>query len=452
MIQPINLHCSRPGQSPHRASRRLSPHRLRWRRCPQRAPMSPSTPLVLLLLLLTACTNLPAPILDRLYPTEAQPTLTASGFIEGLDVTLATEVGGRIDQVLADRGDTVTQGDVVIRLDDSALHSQRREAEAAIASAEAHLAQVLAGARPEEIALARADLAQAEAQAAGAREAAISAREAITNPQTLDARIHEAQSQVALAEQGVEQAEAELAATRLAYSVYEDHGGDVARTWELQLEAAEADLAQAEAQLAGARAVLGVLYAQRANPLQLEAQRHQAETDAGIAATQAAALEARLAELTAGPSTAEIGLAEAQLAQAEAALGVIDARLAQLTLTAPLDGIIATKAVQEGEIATPGQPLLTIANLDEVTLTIYVAQSQIGQVQIGQSVTVTVEAFPDRTFRGTVVAIAGEAQFTPRNVQTSEERANLVFAVDISLPNPDRGLKPGMPADAVLQP
>jgi HlyD family secretion protein len=94
--------------------------------------------------------------------------------------------------------------------------------------------------------------------------------------------------------------------------------------------------------------------------------------------------------------------------------------------------------------------MLTLGDLDEVTLTVYVPEDQLGQVNIGQDVEVQVDSYPDRLFMGTVVAIADEAEFTPRNVQTKEERVNMVFAVDVRIPNPDHELKPGVPADATI--
>ena len=89
-------------------------------------------------------------------------------------------------------------------------------------------------------------------------------------------------------------------------------------------------------------------------------------------------------------------------------------------------------------------------NLDQVTLVLYIPENQIGRVQVGQLVTVQVDSFPDRVFIGRVSTIATEAEFTPRNVQTQEERVNMVFAVKVVIPNPDHALKPGMPADATI--
>jgi len=364
---------------------------------------------------------------------------------------VAPEVSGRIAEMLVDRGDVVQAGDVLVRLDDAVLQSQRLEAEAGLAAARANLARVLAGARPEEIAAARAALAQAEAQLNGAAQAVIDASEAISNPLSLDAEIDAARTQVHLAEQNVEMAEANLAETELKYNVYAEQGGDVKRTWDLQLQAAQAALSQAQAELEGARNYLNALLAMRANPLTLEAQLHSAEMQYRIAEAQVAAAQAALEELETGPTEEQIAVAEAQVRQAEAAVHLIDAQITQLTLTAPMDGVVTSRSGQAGETAMAGAPLLTIANLDEVTLVIYIPENRIGQVRVGQEVEVRVDSFPNRVFLGEVVYISSEAEFTPRNVQTQEERVNLVFAVKVRIPNPDHALKPGMPADATIR-
>lgn len=377
--------------------------------------------------------------------------ITASGFIEGEEVVIAPETSGRIAEMLVDRGDDVQAGDVLVRLDDAVLQSQRGEAEAGLATANANLARVLAGARAEQIAAARAALSQAKAQADGATQAAINAQDAISNPLALDAEIDAAYAQVRIAEQSVEMEEANLAEIELRRSVYTDLSGDEERAWDLQIQAVQAAMTQAEAELLGARRYLGALQTIRENPLTLQAQLHGAETQLHLAEAQVDAAQAALDELEAGSTEEEIAMADAQVHQAEAAVRLIDAQIAQLTLTAPMDGIITSRTSQAGETASAGLPLLTIANLDEVTLVIYIPETRVGQVQIGQEVKVQVDSFPDRVFVGEVVNIAGEAEFTPRNVQTKEERVNLVFAVKVRIPNPDDLLKPGMPADATIR-
>jgi multidrug resistance efflux pump len=399
--------------------------------------------LAFIALLLSGCTT---------TATDTEGLITASGFIEGQEVTVAPETQGLIAEIRVARGDDVTTGDVVVRLDDASLKSQRAEVEAALATARANLDRVLAGARAEDIDAARASLEQAEARRNGAEEAVLNARQVISNPLSLEAQIDEARSQVKLAEQNVEFQEADLEETKIKHGVYVERGGDTARSWDLQLQAARARLDKAQAELSGAWSYLGAWLDIRDNPLSLKAELHRAQAEYEQAQASVNEAQAQLDELQAGPREADVALAEAQVRQAEAGVALIDARLDQLTLRAPMDGIVSTRSAQVGETATAGKPLLTIANLDEVTLVLYIPENRIGQVQVGQRVEVTVDSFPDRVFVGHVDSIAGEAEFTPRNVQTKEERVNLVFAVDVSIPNPDHALKPGLPADATIVP
>jgi multidrug resistance efflux pump len=377
--------------------------------------------------------------------------ITASGFIEGEEVIVAAEMAGRIAEMAVERGDSVEAGQVLVRLDDAVLQSQRRQAEAGLAAVQANLARVQAGVRPEEIAAARAALAQAEAQRDGATQAVLDARDVISNPLELDAQIDGARTSVSLSEQNAEMTRASLAEMEIRRAAAGTLEGDAERVWNLQMQASQAALAQAQAELDGARAYLNVLLATRTNPLTLEAQLHAAETQYQLAEAQAAVAQATLDELEAGPTAEQVAMAEAQVRQAEAAVQLVDAQIAKLTLTAPISGVVATRSAQAGETAAAGLPLVTVANLDEVTLVIYVPEDRVGQVQLGQEVEVRVDSFPERVFVGQVANIAGEAEFTPRNVQTQSERVNLVFAVKVRIPNADGALKPGMPADATIQ-
>jgi HlyD family secretion protein len=392
------------------------------------------------LILLSGCSN----------NNEANGDIVASGFIEGTEVTIASEVPGRIAEMLVDRGDTVKADDVLVRLDDAVLQSQRLEAEAGLAATQANLARVQAGARPEEIAAAQAALAQAQAERDGAAQAVIHARKVISTPLSLDAESNAARTQVRLAEQNVEMAKANLQETELWHGLHVGEGGDSERTWDLQLQASQDALMQAQAELTGAQRYLSALVAIRADPLELEVQLHAAEVAHNLAKAQVVTAQAALDELQADPTEEEITIARAQVQQAEAAVHIVDAQIAQLTLTAPMDGIVTSRSAQTGETVTAGAPLLTVANLDEVTLVIYVPENRIGQVRLGQEVNVEVDSFPGQIFVGHVASIADEAEFTPRNVQTQEERVNLVFAVKVAIPNPNQKLKPGVPGDATI--
>jgi HlyD family secretion protein len=160
--------------------------------------------------------------------------------------------------------------------------------------------------------------------------------------------------------------------------------------------------------------------------------------------------EAKLAAVKAGPMPEEVAIAQAQVQQAEAALARLQVQLDQMTLTAPRDGIVTERPANPGELAAPGATLMNLGDLDRLTLTVFIPETQIGRVRVGHAARVTVDAYSNETFEGTVTFISMEAEFTPKNVQTKEERVNLVFVVKISLDNPDHRLKLGMPADAEI--
>jgi len=207
---------------------------------------------------------------------------------------------------------------------------------------------------------------------------------------------------------------------------------------------------QAQVAQSGARDYLAELARQETNPLVLEAQANAAESQYEIAASAVGLAQAQVDGLKIGATPEQIAAAEAQVEMSRASLQVLEVQLEKLTLQAPISGLVLERPVHVGEVAMPGAPLMTLADLENLTLTVYVPEAQLGEVQIGQPVSVTVDAYPDRTFMGSVIFIASQAEFTPKNVQTREERVSMVFAVKVNLPNPDHALKPGMPADAVL--
>jgi multidrug resistance efflux pump len=142
--------------------------------------------------------------------------------------------------------------------------------------------------------------------------------------------------------------------------------------------------------------------------------------------------------------------AGAGLAQAKAALQLLEVQQKKTEIVAPVAGVVLARNLEAGEVVGAGSAGIVLGELDEVELTVYIPEDRYGQVQLGQAVEVTVDSFAGETFSGTVVHIADEAEFTPRNVQTVDGRKSTVYAVVIRLPNPDWNLKPGMPADAVI--
>jgi HlyD family secretion protein len=395
-----------------------------------------------------------AALISGCQGTETAGAIEASGTIEAEEVVIASEFGGRIEDVLFDEGDEVEEGQLLVLLDSALLEAQIGQAESAVGAAQANLDLVRAGARPGEIQTADALLEQAIAARDGAELAWRDAVALRDNPQELDAQIDEARTQVELAQRGVTQAQAQLQTMIIQRDAYAGAGDDESKTsyaaLDQQVQAAEASVAIAEEQLAGAQTQLDNLLEMRSNPVALDAVANQARSmyDDAIAAVEVA--QASLDSLLAKPTAEEVSVAQAQVSQAEAALGILQIQLDKMSLRSPLSGLVSSRSIHVGETASAGATLMTIANLDEVKLTVYIPENRYGRIQLGQEVDVAVDSFPGQVYKGEVVYISSEAEFTPRNVQTEEERVNTVFAVKILIPNSDHDLKPGMPADATI--
>jgi RND family efflux transporter MFP subunit len=147
---------------------------------------------------------------------------------------------------------------------------------------------------------------------------------------------------------------------------------------------------------------------------------------------------------------AAVKQAEAALTQAEAALALIDVQLKKTIVTSPMDGTVLSRNLEVGETLAPTAVVLTIGQLEEVNLTVYIPETEYGKIKLGEEVSITVDSFPGKTFSGTVSYISDQAEFTPSNVQTIEGRRTTVYAVKLEVPNPDGELKPGMPADVTF--
>lgn len=144
----------------------------------------------------------------------------------------------------------------------------------------------------------------------------------------------------------------------------------------------------------------------------------------------------------------ELMQAKARLDQAVAAEEIIAKSFRDCFILSPVSGYISKSFFEEGELVQPGAALFKITNLDNIELIVYPEQTHIGKIQINDRADIMIDSFPDKTFKGKIVYISPEAEFTPKNIQTKEERSKLVFAVKIAVENNQNQLKSGLPADA----
>jgi len=390
---------------------------------------------------------------------EAIPSpLEASGFIEAKEVSVVSEVGGRVDRVLVDEADTVTAGQTVVVLDDGLLQADRLEAQAAVTVANASLDNLLAGATEEEIAVAQTVIDEAEASLVGMQNTSYQSWVIANDPQDVALQIAATEYEVAQLDQQMQQIHNSLDNLRYEYddiTINHEPGDpvDVSRQDNLlmEIERVSAQLAVVTAQYNGAVRKLELLNQQYEQPLAHLAEARSAYSQVAVAEARVELAKAQYDVVVADPVPPEISIAEAQIQLAGANVALVDARINQLTLIAPVDGVITTRAIAEGETASPGVSLLTIADLETLKLVVYIPETQIGRVRLSAPVEITVDSYPGEAFEGTIVNIGREAEFTPRNVQTEEERVNLVFAVEIRIDNEGGELKPGMPADVVIE-
>lgn len=415
-------------------------------------------------------------------PEEAN-LLTASGFIEADQVVVAAETGGRIVSLNFDQGDSVLAGQPVASISTGLLDAQSQQVNAQIALAKAQLAQIEAGVPAEQIAVAEAAVSVAETARDAAKQAIADAELLRDTPQQLNAQIDAAYSKIAIIDLQIKQAELMQNAVMLRESIAQQMWDSAQRGFDWSMfvpgvgqqsghidvgegeknaastawNLATTDVWQVSAQLESAKAArksavvtLNSLLDLKENPLQGDLKVTQAKADYQTKLAAVDVAEANLAQAKSGVPQSKIEVVQANLAQAQTQLDAIEVQRTKFTLNAPIDGTVISRAAQVGEVALPGMPLVTLADLNHMTLTVYVAESSYGQLQLGQSVKVMVDSFPDETFSGEISYISDTAEFTPKNVQTREERVNLVYAIKINLNNDAGKLKPGMPADAIF--
>ena len=400
-----------------------------------------------------------------------ETALTASGAIEATQVNVAPEISGKVTEVLVEEGQAVSMSDTLLRLDPSLLAAQRDvasasadSANAALSSAQTKYDQTLEAALAAQAAQRSKDwqvtapsefdqpnwYIEQEQQIAAAQVELDAAQAAIDDAlANLDKVITDLKNSDYL------QAEQDLAEARAAFVIAEqvkDQASNASDSGGLN-EAAQDYYDEALTNLDDAEEAY--------NDLMNSDEADDVEYARGqvlVAQQRYDAAYARLLTLQTGAdSPAVIAAAKAleqaksALAQAEASLALIDAQIAKLTINAPMSGVVLTRNVEPGEFVQPGATTLTIGNINELTITVYIPEDRYGEISLGQSATLTVDSFPDVTFDATVIQIADKAEFTPRNVQTVEGRSSTVFAIKLSVQDPEGKLKIGMPADVIFK-
>ncbi len=402
-----------------------------------------------------------------------------SGFLEGNSIDVSAQVGGRIAQVGVQEGEVVQAEQILLTIDDEFIRLQSEIADANVAAAQAQLALLEAGARPEDLQRAEARVEQARAALIAASQT-LSDTEAIrANPQTLvilktdaEARAQAAAAQLIAAARQAEAADLEYRfweeqtrlleegveirlpggqvlhfdtpSARIAYA-YEEWNQAGTKAWQ-----AWANVAVAQANADAAAAALNDISDQLANPIALDARVNQARAARDRAAANLQAAQAALEVLREGASSAQIQAARATLDQARAARAVLDQEAARYRITAPRAGTVTRVAYRVGEIAAPTTALVRLSVAGEMKLRVFVPMAQLDRMRLNQAVTIVVPELNQRRLNGTVTHIADRAEFSGREAQTDSERNAQLVAVEVTLRDADALVKEGMPASIVL--
>ena len=362
---------------------------------------------------LVVATLVGALLASRLAPVDDR----VSGFVEAHEIRLGSRVGGRVLRVLVGEGQAVHAADLLVELEPYDLADRRAEAAARLAAARAHHELLSSGFRPEEIAQTRARrdqlAARLSALEAGPREQEI---------QAASARLDAARAQLSLAQANFDR-------TRLMFERKASSRED--------LDRAEDERKTAQANTRVREEELGLL---REGTRAEEIAQARAELDE---AAQALSLR------EAGFRTEEIAQARAEVEAAAAALGAVERQLGELAVRAPADGVVEALGLRPGDLVPPNAPVVSMLDLGTLWVRAYVPENRL-DLALGQRVVVTVDSFPGREFAGHVSFVARQAEFTPGNVQTPEERSKQVFRIKVEIDEGRDQLRPGMIADVWL--
>lgn len=445
-------------------------------------PKRPPVPVIVILLLVLLVGGYYG--LQALFE-ESNGGLQASGTIEAVDVSISPEMAGKVIEVLADEGDTVNVDDPLLRLDDSLLAAQRT-----VASAQVDSAKAAAGTADAALDAAQTRYNQvfqsavATEQDRQARDWRFSAPDEFDQPSwyfiqfeqldSIQVELEAAQLALDDALENLEdvvndldnvdflETEKRLKNLRTAFLV--------ARDVKIQAEYAAESGGLLDAAYDSYNDILDELNdVEREYNAFLTTQAARDVQDARgkvvVAQQRFNTAYARFLSLQTGeyaPSVvnakdvldqAQASAEQAHIAvnQAEANLALIDTQRSKLLVYSPISGTVLTRNIEPGEFVQPGATAFSLANLENLTITVYVPEDRYGVISLGQQADVNVDSFPGETFSAQVTYIADTAEYTPRNVQTVEGRSATVYAIKLKVDDPSGKLKPGMPADVAFR-
>jgi HlyD family secretion protein len=384
---------------------------------------------IIVVIVLLAAVATAGALTYRLLHSEDNGNIKVSGNIELNQVNIGFKTSGRLVERFVNEGDTVHKGMEIARLDRDQLLRQRETAEASLASAQAALAESISALQWQretmnaDLQLRNADLSAAQSQLLQLKNG--------SRPEELEqanAAVAAAQSQYDQAQKDWERAQTLHQNDDISTAQYD--------AYHSRYESTGAALKQAKEQRA---LVKGGPRSETIEAAAAQVDRAKASLKMG----QANSIETLRREQ-------EITARRADIERAKAQIELIDTQLADTIATSPIDGVVLVKAADVGEVLAPGTSVVTVGDIDHPWLRAYIKEQDLGRVKLGAKAKVTTDSFPGKVYDGRVSFISSEAEFTPKQIQTVEERVKLVYRIKIEIDNPHHELKSNMPADAEI--
>jgi multidrug resistance efflux pump len=345
-------------------------------------------------------------------------TLTLPGVVEIQEVRLGSKIAGRVAEVLINEGDIVKPGQLLVRLEAPELEAQREQQRATVQAAEAQSEKAQNGPRPEE------------------KEAALDAWDAAkARLKRLEEGFRKEEIEQTRSDWEAADTDARLARDELDRAERLFRKGTISQA---EYDSAKAANDRARKRAASARARLDLM----------EAGSRKEDIDEAKAEAKRAEANYRLLEL--GTRYEEKAEAAARVNEARAKLREIEANLREAEIRAPEDAVVEVLSVRKGDLVAAGQPIIRVLRTADLWVKVYVPETEIGRVPLGQTVEATVDCYSNRRFQGKIIQISSESEFTPRNVQTVDERHHQVFGVKVRVDDPQGIFKSGMAAEVVV--
>lgn len=359
-----------------------------------------------------------------------EDSLRLSGNIELTEIEISFKLPGRLVEITADEGDAVTAGQVLARMDSAELQAQQDREIAGVQSAQSALTQLhtaidwQAATVSGDIDLKRADLTAAQSR--------LKELETGSRPQEIGnarAALDQARAENDLAQHDWRRAQQLIKAEDISTAQFE--------AFRTRAQAAAAAMKRAEETYA-----LVKEGPRRETIDQARANLQRAQAALRIAEANRIDLERRREEVL---------LRRAEIERAQANARLLKVQLGDRTIASPASGVILSRNAEPGEVLPAGSSVLTLGDIDHPTVRCYINERDLGRVKIGQPAAVTTDSFPGKRYKGRVSFISSEAEFTPKQIQTEEERVKLVYRIKVEVENPNRELKSNMPVEVRLE-